>query len=277
MITDPTLNTALRHWGARAIPFSDNTGEAPFPSPAWDQALRLLEQTAALRSLMLLHGDNGVGKSALVAHWLNGLEPKVYLPLTITQATLSGSGLLAVLLLKLGQKPSLMRSRNLARFEEAIKDLGRITPVLVLDEAQHYPPGALEEIRLLLGLNLARQPVLALVLIGDLYLQETLRLGHHRALYSRIAAQFALGVLDPAQIEPYLMHGLRQVGLERAVFQPAAVDLLVTASQGVPRLLNLLARSAWLAAAQAKANTIEPEHVQAALQLIPSVADRIHR
>jgi type II secretory pathway predicted ATPase ExeA len=271
------LNTALRHWGARAIPFSDNTGETPFPSPAWDQALRLLEQTAALRSLMLLHGDNGVGKSALVAHWLNGLEPKVYLPLTITQATLSGSGLLAVLLLKLGQKPSLMRSRNLARFEEAIKDLGRITPVLVLDEAQHYPPGALEEIRLLLGLNLARQPVLALVLIGDLYLQETLRLGHHRALYSRIAAQFALGVLDPAQIEPYLMHGLRQVGLERAVFQPAAVDLLVTASQGVPRLLNLLARSAWLAAAQAKANTIEPEHVQAALQLIPSVADRIHR
>ena len=277
MITDQTLNTALRHWGARAIPFSDNTGEAPFPSPAWDQALRLLEQTAALRSLMLLHGDNGVGKSALVAHWLNGLEPKVYLPLTITQATLSGSGLLAVLLLKLGQKPSLMRSRNLARFEEAIKDLGRITPVLVLDEAQHYPPGALEEIRLLLGLNLARQPVLALVLIGDLYLQETLRLGHHRALYSRIAAQFALGVLDPAQIEPYLMHGLRQVGLERAVFQPAAVDLLVTASQGVPRLLNLLARSAWLAAAHAKANTIEPEHVQAALQLIPSVADRIHR
>ena len=277
MITDQTLNTALRHWGARAIPFSDNTGEAPFPSPAWDQALRLLEQTAALRSLMLLHGDNGVGKSALVAHWLNGLEPKVYLPLTITQATLSGSGLLAVLLLKLGQKPSLMRSRNLARFEEAIKDLGRITPVLVLDEAQHYPPGALEEIRLLLGLNLARQPVLALVLIGDLYLQETLRLGHHRALYSRIAAQFALGVLDPAQIEPYLMHGLRQVGLERAVFQPAAVDLLVTASQGVPRLLNLLARSAWLAAAHAKANTIEPEHVQAAFQLIPSVADRIHR
>lgn len=277
MITDQTLNTALRHWGARAIPFSDNTGEIPFPSPAWDQALRLLEQTAALRSLMLLHGDNGVGKSALVAHWLNGLEPKVYLPLTITQATLSGSGLLAVLLLKLGQKPSLMRSRNLARFEEAIKDLGRITPVLVLDEAQHYPPGALEEIRLLLGLNLARQPVLALVLIGDLYLQETLRLGHHRALYSRIAAQFALGVLDPAQIEPYLMHGLRQVGLERAVFQPAAVDLLVTASQGVPRLLNLLARSAWLAAAQAKANTIEPEHIQVALQLIPSVADRIHR
>lgn len=199
MITDPALNTALRHWGVRAIPFSDTTGEAPFPSPAWEQALRLLEQTAALRSLMLLHGDNGVGKSAL------------------------------------------------------------------------------EEIRLLLGLNLARQPVLALILIGDLYLQETLRLGHHRALYSRIAAHFALGGLEPDQIQPYLLHGLRQVGLDRPVLKPAALDLLATASQGLPRLLNLLARSAWLAAAQANANSIEPEHVQTALQLVPSVADRIHR
>lgn len=277
MIPDLTLSTALRHWGARAVPFSDNPGESPFPSPAWDQALGLLDQTAALRSLMLLHGDNGVGKSALVAHWLSRLEPKVYLPLTITQATLSGSGLLAVLLLKLGQKPSLMRSRNLARFEEAIKDLGRITPVLVLDEAQHYPLGALEEIRLLLGLNLARQPVLALVLIGDLYLQETLRLGHHRALYSRIAAQFALSAMEPAQIEPYLVHGLRQAGLERPAINPAAVDLLAAASEGLPRLLNLLARSAWIAAAQAKANSIEPEHVQAALKLVPSVSDKIHR
>ena len=193
MITDQALNTALRHWGVRAVPFSDNPGEAPFPSAPWEQALRLLEQTAALRSLMLLHGDNGVGKSALVGHWLSTLEPKVYLPLNITHATLSGSGLLAVLLLKLGQKPSLMRSRNLARFEEAIKDLGRLTPVLVLDEAQHYPPGAWEEIRLLLGLNLARQPVLALVLMGDLYLQETLRLGHHRALYSADRSPVRLG------------------------------------------------------------------------------------
>src|SRR5206468_267948 len=85
-----------------------------------------------------------------------------------------------------GEKPSLHRSRNLSRLEDTLKELGRITPVLLLDDAQDYPPGALEEVRLLLGLNLPRQPVFALVLIGDLYLQEILRLAHHRSLYSRI-------------------------------------------------------------------------------------------
>jgi MSHA biogenesis protein MshM len=274
MIIDPILTAALRHWGARAVPFSDSAGEVLFLTPAAEQTLRWLHQTAALRSLMLLCGDNGVGKSALVASWLSTLEPKAYLPIVITQATLSGNGLLAVLLGKLGQRPSLMRSRNLARLEEALKELGRLTPVLVLDEAQHYPPGALEEVRLLLGLNLPRQPVFALVLIGDLYLQETLRLQHYKALYSRIGARGQLPPLDRNQVEPYLLHTLRQVGIERACLHPAAVDLLASASNGLPRLLNLLARAAWIAAAQTGANTIGPEHVQDALDQVPAARDK---
>src|ERR1035438_4990763 len=63
-------------------------------------------------------------------------------------ATLSATGLLAVLLHKLGQPTSLHRSHNLAAMEKARRELGRLTPVLVLDEAQQYPAGALEEIRL---------------------------------------------------------------------------------------------------------------------------------
>jgi type II secretory pathway predicted ATPase ExeA len=276
MNIDPLLDAALRHWGARSVPFVEGPGPNPFLGPAWEQALRLLNQTAALRSLMLLSGDNGAGKSALVSYWLERLEPKVYLPLVITHGTLSASGLLAVLLRKLGQPSSFFRSRNLARLEDALKDLGRIIPALVLDEAQLYPPGALEEMRLLLGLNLPRQPTFALVLVGDLYLQDTLRLQQHKALYSRISAHCQLPLLERTQIEPYLAHGFRQVGLERPCLSPAALDLLASASNGNPRQLNLLARAAWIAAAQSAANTIGPEHVQSALNLVPAAQDKIN-
>jgi type II secretory pathway predicted ATPase ExeA len=276
MNADPLLTAALRHWGARAIPFSDQVSEKPFLWTGWEQAWRLLNQTAALRSLMLLTGDNGVGKSALASRWLADLEPKAYLPLVITQATLSPSGVLAVLARKLGQAPSSLRSRTLHRLEEAFKELGRLTPVLVLDESQLYPPGALEEVRLLLGLNLARQPLFALVLIGDNYLHDTLRLAQHKALYSRISVHYQLPALERGQIEAYLAHGLRQVGLERPCFQPAALELLASASSGIPRLLNLLARAAWLAAAQASLNTVGPEQVQAALELVPAARDRLN-
>ena len=276
MIADPVLAQAMRQWGLREVPFSDAPEHTPFMPPVWEQALRQLNQTAALRSLMLLCGDNGVGKSVLVAHWLSGLEPKAYLPLAITQASLSASGLMAVLLRKLGQPSSLHRSRNLASLEKALYELGRITPVLVLDDSQNYPPGALEEIRLLLGLNLSRQPTFALVLIGDSYLKDTLRLQHHRALYSRIAISRQLPPLECAQVEPYLLHGFSQAGLERPCLEPVAIELLASASGCVPRQLSLLARVAWLAAAQSGANTILPEHVQQALELVPVACDRIN-
>lgn len=276
MSADPCLAAALRHWGARAVPFHEHPEQVPFLTPAWEEALRLLNQTAALRSVMLLSGDNGVGKSALVAYWLRHLEPKLYLPLAITQATLSATGLLAVLLHKLGQSASLHRSHNLTALEKGLRELGRLTPVLVLDEAQQYPAGALEEIRLLLGLNLSCPPAFALVLLGDLYLQDTLRLQHHRALYSRIAVRSQLPGLERAQVEPYLVYGLRQVGLERPCLSPAAVELLASASSGNVRLLNLLTRAAWLAAAAATANTIDPEHVQRALALVPAAGDRLN-
>ncbi len=70
MNADPLIQAALRHWGARAVPFSDEANETPFAWPGWEQAWQRLNQTAALRSLMLLTGDNGVGKSALA-----GLAP----------------------------------------------------------------------------------------------------------------------------------------------------------------------------------------------------------
>ena len=276
MSHDPLLATALRHWGTRAVPFSDAPGETPWASPAWEAARLLFQQTAALRSVFLLTGDNGVGKSAFLAHCLGALEPKAYVPIVLTHATLSGSGILALLLHKLGKKPSIFRSRNLTGLEETFRELGRVTPVIALDEAQLYPLGALEEIRLLLGLNLARQPMFALMLAGDLYLQDTLRLQPHKALYSRIAAQGQLRPLEPAQVEAYLLHGLREVGLERPCLAPAAVSLLASASTGLPRWLNLLARTAWLAAAQAGAQQIGPEHVQLALAAVPAVQDRLH-
>jgi type II secretory pathway predicted ATPase ExeA len=275
MTADPLLAQALRQWGLRDLPFSEAPGHTPFLTPAWESALRQLHQTAALRSLMLLCGDNGVGKSLLAAHWLASLEPKVYLPLAITQASLSATGLMAVLLHKLGQPASLHRSRNLASLEKALHDLGRVTPVLVLDESQNYPPGALEEIRLLLGLNLTRQPAFALVLLGDAYLQDTLRLAHHRALYSRIAVCCQLPALERAQIEPYLTHGFQQAGLERPCLAPVAIELLASASGGVPRQLSLLARAAWLEAVQAGLNTIGPEQVHKALAWVPAARDRV--
>lgn len=271
MNADRLLTAAMRAWGVRAVPFTQ-PGEL-LRTASLERALILLDRSAALRSLMLLSGENGVGKSALAGSWLRSLEPKTYFPVAITQASLSGIGLLGLFLQKLGKSPRNQRSRNLKALEEAFAELGRVIPVLLLDEAQNYSMSALEEVRMLLGLNLAEQPAFALILIGDQYLLHTLRLRSHRALYSRIAAHAQLEKLNRAEIEHYLQHHLRAAGIERDCFEPAAIELLAAASEGFPRTINHLACAAWLEAGRDGTLSIAAAHVQAALELVPGALD----
>lgn len=144
-------------------------------------------------------------------------------------------------------------------------------PAIVLDEAQNYAHSALEEVRLLLGLNLPQAPTFALVLIGDEYLLSSLKLRNHRALYSRLACQASLPPWNNAQCNQYLASGLQAAGLSAQTLESAAAELLSSASAGLPRSLNLLARAAWINAATQGVQKISVAHVQSAMETVPCV------
>jgi type II secretory pathway predicted ATPase ExeA len=145
-------------------------------------------------------------------------------------------------------------------------------PLILLDDAQNFGYGSLEEVRLLLGLNLAEPSAFGLVLIGDEYLLGTLRLRQHRSLFSRIACQLSLSPWTVAQVAQYVQQSLAAVGIHREAVEPAALNLLTSASSGLARSLCLLCRAAWIHAASTGAQTIQPAHVQAAIDQVPFAA-----
>ena len=63
------------------------------------------------------------------------------------------------------------------------------------------------------------------------------------------------------------------MGIERPCFEPAAVELLASASEGIPRTINLVARAAWIQAAKEKSLQISATHLQSALDLVPGVME----
>jgi type II secretory pathway predicted ATPase ExeA len=271
MKSETDLSLLARQWGATAVPFGLVNTHDWMESPGAQKALAGLTQTAALRSVMLLCGPNGVGKSALAGRWMRSLDSRLYYPVCLTQATLSGTAILAALANKLGKPASFFRQRNLQLIEEALNELERRILVVILDEAQNYSQPSLEEVRLLLGLNLPEQPAFALVLIGDEYLLSSLKLRNQRALYSRLACQLSLAPWTSAQCAQYLSAALSAVGLSASAIEPAALELLASASAGLPRSLCLLARAAWIAAATEQAQKILAAHVQLAIQQVPCV------
>jgi type II secretory pathway predicted ATPase ExeA len=269
---DLELSLLARQWGATAVPFGELSAEGWLESPAHQRALTLLQQTATLRSVMLLSGPNGVGKSALIGRWLSRLDRRLFCPLIFTHASLSGSGLLSAITTKLGKEAGFVRQTNLALIEMALAELGKVVPVLLLDDAQNFGYGSLEEVRLLLGLNLAEPPAFGLVLVGDEYLLGTLRLRQHRSLLSRIACHLNLNPWSASQVAQYVQQSLTAVGIHREAVEPAALNLLSSASSGLARSLCLLCRAAWIQAATAGAQTIQPPHVQAAIDQVPLAA-----
>lgn len=272
----PALDDLLRAWGLRRTPFAseDKTPEL-FAIATHREALNLLDTTAALRGVMMLTGTPGTGKSTLIKTWLAGLEPKRFLPLLITQSSLSATGVLEVLLAKLGERARFKRSTNLLLLEKHLADLEPVTLVLVLDDAQNFPGPALEELRLLLGLGGRQRSAFALVLLGDDYLLGSLRLSVQRALFSRISAATSLAPLPREDIAAYLDWHVSRAGLDRDIFAPAAVDLLAEASEGNPRTLGLLAQAAWLCAARQNTLTIEADHIHTALRQVPAANAKI--
>jgi type II secretory pathway predicted ATPase ExeA len=267
------LELYARTWGATAVPFGPLSETQWISIPSQQRAWSLLNQTAALRGVMLLSGGNGLGKSSVVGRWARQLESRLYTPVYLTQATLSGSGLLASLARGLGKPASFRRERNLDELSSYLCEHERQTLIVVLDDAQNSTHSTLEELRLLLGLNLPSQPTFALVLIGDEYLLGQLQLRNHRALCSRLSAHHTLHPWTLEEIESYLKTALEAVGIHRSrVFEAAAVDLLARATAGVPRSVCLLARAAWLEAARAEAKEISAQILQQAIEQVPGLA-----
>jgi type II secretory pathway predicted ATPase ExeA len=266
------LDTYARNWGATAVPFGPLSQMQWVSIPSQQRALCLLNQTVALRGVMLLSGGNGMGKSTLVGHWVRQLETRLYTPVNLTQATLSSSGLLASLARGLGKRAGFRRERNLDELSSYLSEHERQTLVIVLDDAQNCTHSTLEELRLLLGLNLPTQPTFALVLIGDEYLLGQLQLRNHRALCSRLGAHHLLTPWTLEEIQVYLKTGLEAVGIHLArVFEPAAVDLLVRATAGVPRSVCLLARAAWIEAARTGVKEVSAQTLQHAMEQVPGL------
>lgn len=266
------LERQTQSWGATEVPFSSCGDRQWISAPSQERALALLNQTAAVKGVMLLSGGNGLGKSSLVGRWVRQLEPRLYTGVMITQATMTGSSLLASLVSRLGKRVGFRRERHLDEIASFLAEHERHTLVIVVDEAQNCSHSTLEELRLLLGLNLPSQPTFALVLLGDEYLLGQLQLRNHRALCSRLGAHHALSAWTFEEVQDYLKRGLESVGIARSrVFDAAALDLLMRATAGVPRSVCLLARAAWLAAANAGVQEINAQIMQQAMEQVPGL------
>lgn len=127
------------------------------------------------------------------------------------------------------------------------------------------PRLTLESLRLLSNLETEKRKLLQIVLFGQPELDEMLSSHSFRQLRQRIAFAHRLQRLDAGEVSSYVAQRLDKAGyLGAPIFSPAALRALYHSSAGAPRVVNILANKALLAAYGEGQTRIEPRHVRAA-------------
>lgn len=242
------------HFQLRQAPFSI----APDPeflylSDGHREALAHLTYGLNQGGFVLITGEVGTGKTTLLRNLLKQMPPDLEVAF-ILNPRLTVRELLETLCDELGIDYSESDRSSIKQFTDALNQhllethaSGRST-VVIIDEAQNLAPTVLEQIRLLTNLETDKRKLLRIILLGQPELLELLARKELRQLGQRITARYHLRGLSREDTYGYVAHRLQRAGGHAGIFTRPALRRLHRISQGIPRVINLVADRAMLGA-----------------------------
>ncbi|MBV5317128.1 MAG: AAA family ATPase [Desulfobulbaceae bacterium] len=239
-----------KYYGLARKPFSLTPDPAAvFMSETHQEGLAILKYgILSKKCFLVLTADVGSGKTTLLQALVNSLEQDVHLCL-LNNPILHRDEFFSYIANKLGINWDGNKAMFLIEFGLLLKqcfEKGERV-LLIFDEAHVLPVDLLEEIRLLSNLEEKGQDVLSIFLVGQPELNERMSDDRLLPLRQRIGIRFHLNRFDLEETRQYILFRLRTAGARHLnIFSGEALALIHEASQGTPRLINIIGDHALL-------------------------------
>jgi type II secretory pathway predicted ATPase ExeA len=256
------------YWKLKEKPF-ENVPNTHFfyHSRRHDEALmRILYAIEEKKGAAMLTGEYGSGKTFIVKEIINRLEEQGgYRIALIVNPVIPQAEFLSEIIYQLGRslpkeakKTELLHSLS-SMLHENIE--GDRHAVVIIDEAQAIgDEEVFEELRLLLNLQVDKNFLLTLLLVGQPELGE--KISKLRQFKQRLSIRYNLTSLNQEETRDYIHYRTRMAGAERELFTDAACGLIYTGSRGIPREINNICDISLLVGAGRKVDQVDEEIVK---------------
>ncbi|MFZ0728405.1 MAG: AAA family ATPase, partial [Desulfobacterales bacterium] len=216
------------------------------------------------QGFLLLTGDVGVGKTALIHRLIQDLDHSTII------ANIPDPGLEALDFFNILASEFHMARKFHSKGEfliELKKFLRKTHAVqknvlLIIDEAQRLNDDILEQVRLLSNIEMSDRKLINIFFVGQPEFGDLLMDPRNRAVRQRIVISFHFGSLSERDCDHYIRHRLRVAGATRDIFSPAAIAEIYRFSRGCPRLINIVCDHALLCAYAAGVTSIGAEVIE---------------
>jgi general secretion pathway protein A len=253
--------------------------ELPFRLSPDPQFLYLSKQHARAKAYMestiwftdgfvVITGEIGAGKTTLIETFLRELQSDVIVA-QINQTQLSPTAFLQTVLVQFGfspfnmKKPEVLATLNQFLMEQ--HSSGRKV-LLIVDEAQNLTSRVLEEVRMLSGVETAKEKALRIILAGQPELNDKLNSQELIQLSQRVRLRFHLTALSRSETTAYIDHRLEVAGSQgRRIFAEDTYATVYKYTGGVPRLINTLCDTSLMAAYNKERDTVSTAELDAAI------------
>jgi general secretion pathway protein A len=265
----PVLTMYERFFGVQKAPFKLTPDPDFFYlTPQYQEALAgLAYAILARKGFVVLTGNAGAGKTTVVRRIMHSLPLERVQSSVIVHPTLSPAEFLEATLLDFGftNIPASKPQRIAALQSFLWHEQGRIS-ALIVDEAHKLSLEVLEEIRLLGNFESADEKLLQVALVGQSELDDVLDHQCLRQLKQRIALRLSIDPLSAADTEKYIAYRWRKASGDTAPFTAESLVHINLASQGVPRVINVICDNALTRAFGEGSALVEVRHVHGACQ-----------
>ncbi|MGD8293879.1 MAG: AAA family ATPase, partial [Desulfobacterales bacterium] len=192
------------------------------------------------KPILLLTGDVGTGKTALINVFLTKLDDNV-IAVKIPDPGMGTIDFYHILTTEFNlNKKFITKGDFLNHLSPYLHEINRQNKIIILiiDEAQNISNELLEEIRLLSNIELADTKLINIFMVGQNELDPIVDQNRNRGLRQRISVRYHLEPIDASETYQYIRHRLRVAGAEKDIFSSKAISDIHFFSAGFPRLIN---------------------------------------